>query len=184
MYCKLCNKDKNEEDFYSSYKSVCKTCVKLRVKQNRLEKEEYYKEYDRNRHNHVERIKNNSERARKLKETNPDLFKERQEIIQQKYKSKSPEKYKARNAVNNSIRNGTLLKIDLCENCGDDYRVQAHHESYEEDRWLDIVWLCDKCHKKRHKQINKENREGSERSKLSIPFAPIGLQYRELLMVM
>lgn len=40
----------------------CKDCTRSDTKINRKEKEEYYKEYDRNRPNHEDRIKNNRKR--------------------------------------------------------------------------------------------------------------------------
>ena len=38
-----------------------------------------------------------------------------------------------------------------CADCGQQ-ATQYHHESYERDRWLDVIPLCAKCHKARHMQ--------------------------------
>ena len=82
-----------------------------------------------------------------------------------------PNKYKAHSAVSNAIRDGLLTKVTLCENCGSEHKIQAHHESYEENKWLDVVWLCgDCCHKNRHKIINEQLRCGEEVTKITIPF--------------
>lgn len=67
------------------------------------------------------------------------------------YKLKNPEKKKAQHAVYNAIRSGKLKKKP-CEVCGD-LKVDAHHESYSPENWLNVVWLCRLHHKKRHKEM-------------------------------
>jgi len=58
------------------------------------------------------------------------------------------EKYLARNAVSNALRNGRLTK-QPCK-CGAT-KVQAHHHDYS--RPLDVEWLCFRCHRNdRHGQ--------------------------------
>lgn len=59
-----------------------------------------------------------------------------------------PKKYKAHNSVNNAIRDGRLVKYDLCEECGSDFHVEGHHDDY--DKPLDVRWLCAACHKQWH----------------------------------
>ena len=57
-------------------------------------------------------------------------------------------------AVHNAIRKGTLIRPSKCENCGNEFplkgreKLTAHHwKGYEEEFYLDIVWLCVDCHK-------------------------------------
>ena len=148
----------------------CKECTKNDIHEYRNNNKEKVQAYDRNRPNHKDRIKNNKERLKTLKETDPALFSERRKRRAGDYKNKFPNKYKARNAVNNAVRDGLLTKVTLCENCGSEHKIQAHHESYEENKWLDVVWLCDCCHKNRHKIINEQLRYGEEVTKITIPF--------------
>ena len=57
---------------------------------------------------------------------------------------------RARRAVHNALRSGKLSKAP-CELCGiDDERVlEAHHyQGYDEAHWLDVQWLCVRCHAK------------------------------------
>lgn len=57
---------------------------------------------------------------------------------------------KARRAVAKALRNGTLSKSP-CEICGidDDRVLEAHHHlGYDEVHWLDVQWLCVRCHAK------------------------------------
>lgn len=61
-------------------------------------------------------------------------------------RNKNPEKQKARNAVNGAIRSGLLFRPNHCEMCGIECTPQGHHDSYDKDRWLIVVWLCRKCH--------------------------------------
>lgn len=69
--------------------------------------------------------------------------------------------FRAQNAVKWALKKGELTRPESCEKCGDKpspgkdgrSRIQGHHESYERSKWLDVVWLCAKCHKKTHKDI-------------------------------
>ena len=60
----------------------------------------------------------------------------------------NPEKYQARTAVNNAIRDGVLIK-QPCRICGDS--ADAHHEDYSKP--LDVWWLCRKHHAERHREL-------------------------------
>lgn len=68
-----------------------------------------------------------------------------------KYRESNPEKYHARQAVNNAIKRGDLPKTSSlkCNNCGD-RASQYHHHSYKVKYWLDVIPLCKKCHNKEH----------------------------------
>ena len=170
MLCNVCGKDKNKDEFYVSNKVTCKECVKLRTKKNRLEKEAYYKEYDRNRPNHKERTKANKTRMNRLKSSDPEKYNKQIVESNKKWVSDNPLKRKAHSAVSNAIRDGKLQKLSACENCGYDHKVQAHHESYEEVDWLNVVWLCVQCHNKRHKILKEAKRKQEETPVLILPF--------------
>lgn len=53
-------------------------------------------------------------------------------------------------AVAKALRAGTLVKKP-CEHCGTEVGVQGHHENY--DKPLEVVWLCQKDHDERHREI-------------------------------
>ncbi len=66
-------------------------------------------------------------------------------------RERHPEHKKARDAVYRALKEGALIKPAACQDCGketDD--LQGHHESYDESRYLDVAWVCRKCHRKRH----------------------------------
>lgn len=62
----------------------------------------------------------------------------------------TPEQRKAHLKVQNAIKRGRLVK-QPCERCGTIKNVQAHHEDYTKP--LDVMWLCAKHHKERHREI-------------------------------
>lgn len=65
-------------------------------------------------------------------------------------RARAPEKYRARTAVGNALRDGRLIKT-LCSSCGSAERVEGHHDDYS--RPLDVEWLCFRCHRnKQHGQ--------------------------------
>ncbi len=59
-------------------------------------------------------------------------------------RANNPEKYRARTAVNNAVRDGRLVR-EPCKVCGTTERVQGHHSDYH--RPLDVEWLCFYCHR-------------------------------------
>jgi hypothetical protein len=62
--------------------------------------------------------------------------------------SPEPDKLKksAQRRVRKALKLGELVKPDKCAVCGRiTDRIEAVHDSYEEHRWLDIVWMCRSC---------------------------------------
>ena len=52
-------------------------------------------------------------------------------------------------AVGYALKSGHITK-SACIECGD-AKVQAHHHNgYEPEHALDVVWLCRPCHQRRH----------------------------------
>jgi len=122
MQCKKCNEGKTESDFYAGDKT-CKECRKEGVRRNRLEKVEYYREYDRARGNRQ----------------SPEYL--------SAYREEFPNKYKAHNIVNNSIRDGKLHS-EPCQICGSVDGIHAHHDDYAKP--LNVRWLCAAHHRQWH----------------------------------
>ena len=112
----------------------CKECNKRDVRQNRKHKVDYYREYDRER--------GSRQPAHKIKA----------------YNAKYPKKYIAKNAVNNAIRDGRLLKPNACEVCGAEHNsIHGHHDDYSFP--LQVRWLCPPCHFAWHLE-NGEGKNG------------------------
>jgi len=76
-------------------------------------------------------------------------------------------------AVQRAIESGELMKPDNCSRCGKKAskagslkwvysskdaclyrrkttRIEAHHRSYNPEHWLEVEWLCNKCHRRHH----------------------------------
>lgn len=83
-------------------------------------------------------------RARVLKwqRENHDAYMKKQRA----YRSRHPERYKARLAVLSALRNGALVRPATCR-CGKS-KPEAHHEDYNKP--LEVTWLCKACHLKEH----------------------------------
>ena len=127
--CKKCGLLLRASEYYRAgnkdgRSNTCKECTKARVRANRAEKVDHYREYDRARGNHQ-----------------PPGY-------MRAYRAKNPEKYKAQTALNNAVRDGKLIK-GPCEKCGSTERIHGHHDDYSKP--LDVRWLCPVHHAEAHK---------------------------------
>jgi hypothetical protein len=128
--CFKCGEVKSLTDFYKHPQmpdgrvNKCKECNKKDVRENRLIKVEYYRNYDKDRGN---------------RQSNK---------YRQEYLRKYPNKYKAHTLVSNAIRDKKLFKKP-CETCGSNESIHAHHDDYLEP--LNIRWLCAAHHSQWHK---------------------------------
>lgn len=117
--CKQCEKPKPKSEFYACNDKKCKECIKSNARKNRRENLERAQAYDR------ERAKiRGSEAAREHRKRHPD-------------------RYKARTAVGNAVRDGRLIRPDVCPICNEG-QPQAHHEDYSKP--LEVKWCCRRCH--------------------------------------
>ena len=141
--CKSCEGFFNARAFYVSNQTRCKECVKSSVRSNRAEKIEYYQSYDRLRYRQCDKRK---DAAKKSAASDAGVRSRRASYL--RMKELEPEKYVARNAVNNAIRAGRLIRADSCFFCPQTHALHAHHHDYSKP--LDVFWLCPKCHGKLH----------------------------------
>ena len=65
-----------------------------------------------------------------------------------KHYREHPEMHRAKAAVAAARKRGDLVRSDECSACGDIGPTVAHHWSYEEKHWLDVVWMDRSCHAK------------------------------------
>lgn len=134
--CFKCHETKPLVEFYKhpqmpdGHLNKCKTCAKKDVSENYRKRKEQYAEYYRQREQTPERKKNT---LRYMRES----------------RRRAPDKYRARNATNNAIRDGKLLRRP-CEVCGTNKNVQAHHTDYSKP--LAVRWLCFADHRAEHGQ--------------------------------
>ncbi len=111
----------------------CKNCTKSDANKHRLDNLEKVRAYDRERGKNPERIKTNI-------------------IINRAWRNEDKRRSNAHNKVSRAIKSGLLTK-QPCIRCGEQKSL-AHHEDY--DKPLEIMWLCQPCHKQRHKELKEE----------------------------
>ena len=85
------------------------------------------------------------DRAAQWQKDNPKRNKELRAEEQKRRRKRCPEKFAARNAVNNAVLAGTLVR-GTCEVPKCDVIGQAHHDDYSKP--LDVRWLCIEHHNK------------------------------------
>lgn len=66
------------------------------------------------------------------------------------WKKRSPQKSNAHSLVLWSVKSGTLVRKEACEECDKICKTQAHHLDYTKP--LEVVWLCQECHSKKHRK--------------------------------
>ncbi len=128
--CFRCNKRKPLSSFYThsamtdGHLNKCKVCTKADVTKRYQDNPEKIRDYERKRNQDPKRKAYALQKMREHRKFNPG-------------------RYRARNAVNNAIRSGKLIR-QPCVHCGDP-KSQAHHKDYRKP--LDVVWVCFKCHR-------------------------------------
>lgn len=136
--CLACGVSKELTEFYThpetsdGYINKCKACKKEESRKNRERNIDYYRAYDRRR-------------------AESDHRKENTKRVVHEYRKKYPERRRANNLVAKALQAGSLIK-QPCERCGES-KAFAHHEDYNKP--LDVVWLCQPCHKQRHKELEQ-----------------------------
>ena len=121
----------------------CKECTKSDVRTHRDHNLERFREYDRRRAKLPHRVN-----ARRVYAKSDAGRRSHAEALRRQIR-KNPQKYKARVALNNAIRNRRITKTP-CAVCGSK-NVQGHHQDYSKP--LEVVWLCIKHHREEHKRV-------------------------------
>lgn len=136
--CFKCGEVKSLSEFYKhrqmadGHLNKCKPCTKQDVRENRKDKIEYYREYDRDRGNRQGKDYTIS------------------------WRNDKPKAYKAHTIVSNAIRAGKMKRLP-CEICGE-ADSHAHHDDYNYP--LSVRFLCAAHHKQWHDE-NGEGRNAS-----------------------
>jgi len=128
--CKKCSESKPFSEFYNHFGPTgipygdCRECTKKCVSENRSLRRKQYSEYDQRRFKEPARKRDVRENMKR-------------------HRSNNPEKYKARTALNNAVRDKNIVR-QPCEVCGS-AKSQAHHHDYSKP--LEVRWLCFKHHR-------------------------------------
>lgn len=71
-----------------------------------------------------------------------------------RYRENNKEKIACRNALNNAIIAGKIIRPKICSACNQPNGIiTSHHPDY--DKPYDVVWLCSPCHWKEGRRIAK-----------------------------
>lgn len=77
---------------------------------------------------------------------------ERNPSYQRQKRITEGQKVRAREALSRALKRGRVVKPPACEACGRSHALlHGHHEDYMKP--LDVRWLCPRCHKARHVEI-------------------------------
>lgn len=134
--CFKCSKVKSLQEFYKhdlmadGHLGKCKECAKKDATEHRNKNIDRIRKYDRQRGKLPHRIKKSAEYTRK-------------------YRKIYPLKYAAQILLNNSIRDGKVKKPKNCSICNRKTKIYGHHNDYYKP--LDVIWVCQICHKKIHR---------------------------------
>jgi len=137
--CFKCKTIKPLTEFYKhsamadGHVNKCKVCNKKDVGDHREKNIEKIREYDRQRGKLPERQAQNI-------------------AVTRAWRAEDTRRSKAHSAVLRAIKHGILVRSP-CIRCGAEKSL-AHHEDY--DFPLEVMWLCQPCHKQRHKELKEE----------------------------
>lgn len=131
--CTKCHQEKELIEFHKrkdsldGYRNQCINCIKARDRQrNKLP---HRRELDKQRSKLPHRIKYHIE-------------------YNQKYRKIYPLRYIANTILGHAVQSGKIEKPKNCSMCGMETKIHGHHEDYYKP--LDVIWLCQVCHKKKH----------------------------------
>lgn len=66
-----------------------------------------------------------------------------------RYRKMFPDRRAAHSLLQSAVRSGRIQKPIVCEKCGSNKRLEAHHADYCKP--LDVNWLCISCHRCLHR---------------------------------
>lgn len=150
--CLACKEIKPAERFckhkrrHNGLNSICKDCQKIQNDAYRANPEGLKKARACARRWNAansERYRANIKRARTEN-------KAARVVYEKAYDKANPEKRLAKRAVQTAVQQGRLSKPKACEVCESSRPLDAHHDSYDRDRWLVVVWMCKRCHRWTH----------------------------------
>lgn len=153
--CKKCGKTKLLTEFYKDKSMLdgllnqCRECVNARCKKRRIENKDYVRWFDRQRYLQPIRRKQVLKAADKYNKNNREMLAKRS----RDWQKNNPEKYAAHLIVKNAMNAG-FLKRQPCLKCGNP-KSEAHHEDYTKP--LDVTWLCDSHHVRRHNEKKQKS---------------------------
>ena len=162
--CFKCNQVKYLSEFYKcstnrdGYQNKCKECERIYRQKNKKHIQNYSKQY------YLKNRKRINFRIKKYKQKNIEWLREYhrkytktpqgksvRDKASKNYYEKYPDRYMAKNLLNNAIKSGKVKKPIHCSVCKQEFHtLHGHHKDYDEP--LNVVWVCVKCHTNLHRK--------------------------------
>lgn len=133
--CFKCGRILDIEEFYphkemkDGHLNKCKSCTKKDVHERSMRCSAQIAEY--------EKLRSKTEKRKQL----------RKQYVN-KYKTEHPERIAIMSRVQKAIRAGKIKRPNYCSVCGKVCKTVAHHYDYSKP--LDVIFVCQSCHKKIH----------------------------------
>jgi hypothetical protein len=179
--CKKCKSDTRKQkrkENPEKYREACRRSternyetIRASQKKHRIENRERI--LSRRRELREPRREEINLREKERRKRDPDnLLKMR--ILNKKSREKNKEKLKpktdAHKLVMFAVKLGVIKKLDFCEMCGSNIKIEGHHDDYTKP--LEVKWWCKSCHTRHHielrykekdaKRIKESSRENKE----------------------
>lgn len=133
--CFKCGRVLDIEDFYThprmkdGHLGKCKECTKHDSFIRSRQKSDQIREYEKAR-------------------SQTEKRKQNRRIYVAKYKKEHPERIAINLRVSRAIKSGKIIKPECCSICGKRGQTVAHHHDYSKP--LDVIFVCQSCHKRIH----------------------------------
>ncbi len=78
-----------------------------------------------------------------------DEEKKRRNILYgREWRKRNINKAKIQDQLNCAIKKGEIIRPTICQSCGREGKIHAHHFNY--NHYLNFIWVCAKCHGRIH----------------------------------
>lgn len=144
-HCNDCHMDLPLEAMTPHHKHLCRSCSSKRMREWRSKNKERDKQTNiKSRLKLADKIKS----KRRLKYLAGEPRNPNTSEVNRLWRINNREKVNAKAAVRLAIKNGVLNRPETCSYCNSNICIVAHHHDYT--RRLDVVWLCQSCHRRLH----------------------------------
>jgi hypothetical protein len=149
--CCHCRRTLPLDQFYRNratpdgYTRECRTCAKERASAHYRENRERI--LSEQRGHYLAHSTEVQARNRAWLEANRERHRPYLRAYNREYRRKYPERHRAGSAVADALKSGKIQRQETCAMCGAAPTEAHHHRGYEKEHYLDVIWLCRRCHR-------------------------------------
>jgi hypothetical protein len=154
LECPKCKNRRHNKKYYLKNKERCKKRQK-EYRENNVDKvkDTNSKYYINNREALLEKSRKEY-KANSTRITRKSYLKQVMKPLEEwECNIKGGFKKQARHMLRRAIQKGRIIKPSKCSDCNKvfpKFKIHGHHTDYS--KWWDVIWLCEKCHKKVHRE--------------------------------